>query len=121
MIEQVAAVCNNTVVVVHSTGPILMPWSTNENVTAILWAGIPGEQAGNSIVDVLYGAVNPAARLPFTIGSTREEYGTSVLYQPNNGFAAPQLDFKEGIFIDYKAFDLKNITPTCEYLPFLTS
>jgi len=92
-----------------------MPWSTHENITAILWAGVPGEQAGNSIVDVLYGAVNPAARLPFTIGSSREEYGTSVLYQPNNGYGPPQTDFKEGVFLDYRAFDLKDITPTYEF------
>lgn len=83
LIEQVASMCNNTIVVVHSTGPVLMPWSTNPNVTAILWAGVPGEEAGNSIVDVLYGAVNPAARLPFTIGASRQEYGTDILYQPN--------------------------------------
>lgn len=92
-----------------------MPWASHENITAIVWAGVPGEQAGNSIVDILYGAVNPAARLPFTIGSSRQEYGTSVLYQPNNGFGAPQLDFAEGQFIDYRAFDLKNITPTYEF------
>ena len=114
LIQQVASLCNNTVVVVHSTGPVLMPWSTNENITAIVWAGVPGEQAGNSIVDILYGAVNPAGRLPFTIGADRQDYGTSVLYQPNNGYGPPQLDFKEGVFIDYRAFDLKNIKPTCK-------
>lgn len=115
LIEQVASMCNNTVVVVHSTGPVLMPWSTNDNITAILWAGVPGEQAGNSIVDVLYGAVSPAARLPFTIGAARADYGTDILYQPNNGQDAPQADFAEGVFIDYRAFDLKNVTPTYEF------
>lgn len=115
LIEQVAAQCNNTIVVVHSTGPVLMPWSNNTNITGILWAGVPGEQAGNSIVDVLYGSVVPAARLPFTIGAAREDYGTDILYQPNNGYGPPQSNFKEGVFIDYRAFDKMNITPTYEF------
>jgi beta-glucosidase len=84
-------------------------------VTAILWAGVPGQESGNSIIDILYGKVNPAARTPFTWGPTRESYGTDVLYTPNNGMNAPQIDFTEGVFIDYRAFDKQNITPIYEF------
>jgi len=44
LIANVAAQCNNTVVVMHTVGPVLVgPWYENENVTGIIWAGVPGE------------------------------------------------------------------------------
>ena len=116
LITNVSAICNNTIVVVHSTGPVLLGnYSTNPNITAILWAGIPGEQSGNSIADVLYGRVNPGAKLPFTLAESREDYGTDLLYVPNEGTGAPQVNFTEGVFIDYRALDRANITPIYEF------
>ena len=116
LIQNVSALCNNTIVVVHSVGPVLLgDYSSNPNITAILWAGLPGEQSGNSIADVLYGRVNPGAKLPFTLAKNREDYGTDLLYLPNRGTAAPQVDFTEGVFIDYRAFDRAGITPVYEF------
>ncbi|KAH8902502.1 glycoside hydrolase family 3 protein [Coniochaeta sp. PMI_546] len=109
LIKNVSSWCPNTIVVIHSTGPVLVTdWYNSTNVTAILWAGVPGQESGNSIVDILYGKVNPSGRTPFTWGATRESYGTDVLYQPNNGNGPPQQDFSEGVFIDYRYFDKAN-------------
>nr|ANR02039.1 beta-glucosidase [Amesia atrobrunnea] len=111
LVKNVSSWCSNTIVVIHSTGPVLLTeWYDSPNVTAILWAGLPGQESGNSIADVLYGRVNPAGRSPFTWGRTREDYGADVLYEPNNGNGAPQQDFNEGVFIDYRYFD-KEDTP----------
>ncbi|KAF1985246.1 glycoside hydrolase family 3 protein [Aulographum hederae CBS 113979] len=116
LIQNVTAYCNNTIVVIHSVGPVLLtPYYDNDNVTAILWAGLPGEQSGNSIADVLYGRVNPSAKLPFTFGRTREDYGTDILYDLNNGENAAQDDFVEGIFIDYRHFDRAGLDPIYEF------
>ncbi|KAI1331071.1 glycoside hydrolase family 3 protein [Xylariaceae sp. FL0255] len=116
LIKTVSSVCNNTIVVIHSVGAVLVTdWYDSPNVTAIVWAALPGEQSGNSIVDVLYGAVNPAARTPFTWAANRGDYGVDVLYEPNNGNGAPQQDFTEGVFIDYRHFDKANITPIYEF------
>jgi beta-glucosidase len=84
-------------------------------VTAILWAGIPGQESGSAIADILYGRVNPSGKLPFTLAANREDYGTQLLYQPNNGMDAPQQSFSEGIFIDYRHFDKANVTPVYEF------
>ena len=106
MIKNVASHCANTIVVIHSVGPVLLTdWHAHPNITAILWAGLPGQESGNSIADVLYGNVNPAARSPFTWGATRASYGPDIMYTPNNGADAPQQDFTEGVFIDYRHFD----------------
>lgn len=54
MIKTVTAECNNTVVVMHTVGPVLVDeWYQNPNVTGIIWAGLPGQESGHSIVDVL--------------------------------------------------------------------
>lgn len=116
LVQNVSATCNNTIVVVHSTGPVLLGnYSNNPNITAILWAGIPGQESGNSIADVLYGRVNPGAKLPFTLAANRADYGTDLLYKPNNGGAAPQVAFTEGVFIDYRSLDHNNVTPVYEF------
>jgi len=40
LIMEVAAQCNNTVVVLHTVGPVLVDaWYNNPNITAIVWAG----------------------------------------------------------------------------------
>lgn len=116
LVKNVSAECNNTIVIVHSTGPVILDaFESNPNVTAILWAGVPGQESGNSIVDVLYGRVNPGGKLPFTIGKRRQDYGSDLLYTPNNGADAPQANFQEGVFIDYRAFDAHNTTPSYEF------
>lgn len=105
LIKNVSAVNPNTVVVIHSIGPVLLTdWHSNPNITAIVWAGLPGQESGNSLVDILYGKTSPG-RSPFTWGPTAESYGTELLKKPNNGNGAPQQDFTEGLFIDYRHFD----------------
>jgi hypothetical protein len=101
----------------HTVGAVLVePWYEHENVTAIIWAGVPGQESGNAITDILYGKVNPGGKTPFTWGQTRRDYGPSdVIYTPNNGEGAPQDNFVEGIFIDYRYFDRFNETPIYEF------
>ena len=114
--QNVSANCNNTILVVHSTGPVrLVDYADNPNITAILWAGVPGQESGNSIADILYGRVNPGAKLPFTIAKERADFGTDLLYTPNMGNQTPQVNFTEGVFIDYRSLDRRNITPTYEF------
>ncbi|KAG5931510.1 hypothetical protein E4U53_001729 [Claviceps sorghi] len=105
LIRNVSSVCQKTVVVIHSVGPVLVTdWYQNPNISAIVWAGLPGQESGNSITDILYGKTSPG-RSPFTWGPTLKSYGTDVLYKPNNGKKAPQQNFKERGFIDYRHFD----------------
>ncbi|PYH88564.1 putative beta-glucosidase [Aspergillus ellipticus CBS 707.79] len=114
MVKQVAVNCTQTVVIIHAPGPILMEeWIENPNVTAVLFAGFPGQESGNSLVDVLYGDVNPSGKLPWTVGKKRSDYSTDVLYEPNG--LVPQLNFTEGLFIDYRHFDQSGIQPRFEF------
>ncbi|KAL2826753.1 glycoside hydrolase superfamily [Aspergillus pseudoustus] len=103
VVNTVSARCANTIVITHSAGINLMPWDDNQNVTAIIAAHLPGQEAGNSIVDILYGDVNPSGRLPYTIAFSESDYNT------------PIADFTEGLFVDYRHFDRANITPRYEF------
>jgi beta-glucosidase len=120
VVEAVAAFCNNTVVVTHNSGIVMMPWADNPNVTAIIAAHFPGQESGNAIVDVLYGDVNPSGKLPYTIAFNQSDYSfapiansTALLEteDPN----AWQSDFAEGLLIDYRHFDYYNLSVQFEF------
>ncbi|OHF04312.1 hypothetical protein CORC01_00651 [Colletotrichum orchidophilum] len=104
MITTVASNCKNTVVVVNAAGPrILDAWIDHENITAVLYSGLLGQESGNAIADVLYGDVNPSGKLTHTIAKKADDYPVSICYTED-------CNFTEGVFIDYRYFDSKNKT-----------
>ncbi|CBX97437.1 hypothetical protein IAQ61_007149 [Plenodomus lingam] len=107
LVKAVAAVNKKTVVVVHSVGPIIMEsWIENPNIVAVVWAGLPGQESGNGLVDVLYGAVNPSGKLPYTIAKRAEDYGAAI----KSG------DDKEwDLLVDYRRFDALGLEPRFEF------
>ncbi|KAK5019822.1 hypothetical protein LTR39_000107 [Cryomyces antarcticus] len=119
VVNTVAATCNNTVVITHSGGVNTLPFASNPNVTAILAAHYPGQETGNSIVDVLYGDVNPSGHLPYTIARSAVDYNVPITNSsallnttdPN----AWQSDFTERLLIDYRHFDATNASVLYEF------
>ncbi|KAK6607853.1 beta-glucosidase G 1 [Botrytis cinerea] len=117
VVEQVAANCSNTVVVSQATGLNLMPWADHPNVTAILATHLSGDQMGNSLVDVLYGAYNPSGHLPYTIAYNASDYDFAPITTSVNSTepGAWQSDFTERLLIDYRYFDYHNISVLYEF------
>lgn len=116
VVESVASYCPNTVVVTHSSGINNLPFADNENVTAIIAAHYPGQESGNAIVDILYGAVNPSAKLPYTIALATDDYNALPITAVNstNPYAW-QSYFDEKLEIDYRYFDAQNMTVRYEF------
>ncbi|KAI0248423.1 beta-glucosidase [Lactifluus subvellereus] len=115
LVEAVAATNNNTIVVVHSVGPIIVePWVDHPNVTAVVWAGLGGTETGNALVDVLYGNVNPSGRLPYTIAKSPSDYPAQLATGGSDNEIL-SITYAEGLFIDYRYFDAKNIAPRYEF------
>ncbi|KAK1758820.1 glycoside hydrolase superfamily [Echria macrotheca] len=108
LVKAAAQASKNVIVVVHSVGPIVLETILAQpNVKAIVWAGLPSQENGNALVDVLYGLVSPSGKLPYTIGKSMSDYGIQL--------ASGNDDFKEGLFIDYRHFDKAGIAPRYEF------
>lgn len=116
VVESVASYCNNTVVVTHSSGVNTLPFADHPNVTAILAAHFPGQETGNSLVDLLYGEVNPSGHLPYTIAMNGSDYNAPPTTGINTtGYDDWQSWFDEKLEIDYRYFDAHNITVRYEF------
>ncbi|EJD55142.1 hypothetical protein AURDEDRAFT_140808 [Auricularia subglabra TFB-10046 SS5] len=113
LVAAVAGANKNTIVVVNSVGPIIVDsWINHVNGTGVIWAGLPGQEAGNALVDVLYGAVNPSGRLPYTIAKTPADYPAQLITAGSGNVA---ITYSEGLNVDYRHFDAKNIAPRFEF------
>lgn len=118
LINNVADSCNNTIVVIHNAGVQLVDaFVDHPNVSAIVFAHTPGQDAGKSIADLLYGDEQFSGRLPYTVAKNESDYGSLLSPAEPSGIYEifPQDNFSEGVYIDYRAFDAKNITPRYEF------
>jgi beta-glucosidase len=116
VVESVASYCNNTIVVTHSSGVNILPFADHPNVTAILAAHFPGQESGNSLVDILYGEVSPSGHLPYTIAMNASDYNAPPTTGINTtGFDDWQSWFDEKLEIDYRYFDAHNISVRYEF------
>lgn len=117
LIQDVSSHCGGPVIVViHSVGPVIMEaFADHPNVKAIVYANLPGQESGNALADVLFGRVDASGRLAYTIGRSLADYGATapLLYYPNH--IVPQVDFTEGLFIDYRHFDKHEVLPRYEF------
>lgn len=92
-------------------GPRLLDqWIEHENVTGLIYGGPLGQESGNAIDDVLFGAVNPSGKLINTIAKNESDYDSNTQIAESL-----ELDFSEGNYIDYKYFDKYNVTPRYEF------
>ena len=65
LLEKVAATGKPVILILFSGRPLTLPWAF-EHVPSVVEAWFPGVQAGNAIVDVLFGAAAPAGHLPLS-------------------------------------------------------
>lgn len=113
VIEAIAAVNPNLVMVNVSGNAVAMPWA--DKVPAIVQAWYLGSEAGNSLADVLTGAVNPSGKLPFTFPRRLEDVGAHALdTYPGISRAdsyITDMEYKEGVLVGYRWADAKGTDP----------
>jgi beta-glucosidase len=101
LIAAVTAANPNTIVVLETGGPVLMPWA--DKTAAILEAWYPGARGGQAIASVLYGDTNPSGRLPVTFPASAAQLAHPAL----PGYGTVTSDFLgrpgpgESLTIDY--------------------
>ncbi|HOO27351.1 MAG TPA: glycoside hydrolase family 3 C-terminal domain-containing protein [Lachnospiraceae bacterium] len=103
LIEAVAAVQPNTVVVLHNGSPVEMPWIGR--VKGVLEAYLGGQAVGGAVVDILYGIVNPSGKLAETFPIKLEDNPSFLYY----GGEKDVTQYKEGIFVGYRYYDKKKM------------
>ena len=99
LIRNVAAVNPRTIVVINAGSPVAMPWL--DDVQAVLMAWFPGQEMGASLVDVLFGDVEPQGRLPVTF-PRRLEDTPAFEHHPGRNGAAPYLERR---LVGYRWYD----------------
>jgi beta-glucosidase len=98
LVRRVAAANSNTIVVVNSGMPVLMPWA--ELVAAVIQVWFPGQAFGEALADTLLGVAEPSGRLPVTV--PRHEVDSPVLSaHPDEG----DLVYREGLLVGYRGYD----------------
>lgn len=103
LIREVAKVQPNTVVVLHNGSPVEMPW-VNE-VKGIVEAYLGGEAVGGAVYDILYGNVNPSAKLAETFPIKLEDNPSYLYYFGEKN----TVEYREGIFVGYRYYDKKKM------------
>ncbi|KAH8896672.1 hypothetical protein GQ53DRAFT_889949 [Thozetella sp. PMI_491] len=117
LIINVAKKCSNTMVFVHNAGIRLVDrWIDHPNVTAVMFAHIPGQDSGRALAALIYGDISPSGKLPYTVAMKEDDYSVGLPDLPEGIYQAfPQSNFTEGLYIDYRWFDQANIAPRFEF------
>ncbi|MET9556182.1 glycoside hydrolase family 3 C-terminal domain-containing protein [Streptomyces sp. NPDC006645] len=97
LVRAVARANPRTVVLVNSGGPVALPW--HQEVSALLLAWFPGQEAGHGLADVLFGRAEPGGRLPTTWPVAQEDVPV-IDTRPRDGL----LPYEEGIHIGHRAW-----------------
>lgn len=103
LIQELAKVNKNIVIVLHNGSPVEMPWVND--VKAILESYLAGQAAGIAQIDLLFGKANPSGKLAETFPLKLQD-NPSYLNFPGNGKVA---NYAEGIFVGYRYYDKKEM------------
>jgi beta-glucosidase len=109
LIAAVAAANPNTIVVLETGGPVLMPWL--DKTAAIVQAWYPGARGGEAIAAVLFGETNPSGRLPITFPASEEQLPRAKVdgfdeLEPDFSGAPPTADATLAVDYDIEGSDL---------------
>jgi beta-glucosidase len=116
LIDAVAAANPNTIVVLNTGDPVLMPWV--DRVRSVLEMWYPGQEGGGATADVLLGLGNPGGKLPVTFPAAEADTPVSGSPERYPGVPLPGAPagqtverYSEGIFVGYRWYDHQNIRP----------
>lgn len=107
-----------TIVSIHNAGTRLVDrWIEHPNITAVLFGHLPGQDSGSALVSIIYGDQAPSGRLPYTVAKNESDYGDllSPVKADNASNYYTSANLTEGVYIDYRHFDIHNITPRYEF------
>ncbi|GAB1314181.1 putative beta-glucosidase F [Madurella fahalii] len=112
LVQDAAEKFSNVVVVVHTVGPLILEsWIDHPSVKAVLFAHLPGQEAGESLTNVLFGDVSPSGHLPYSITKSESDLPESLSELKTFTFGQVQDTYNEGLYIDYRSLNKEGIKP----------
>ena len=105
LISALAAAGRRVIVVLSIPDTVEMPWL--DEVDAVLACFFPGQGGGEAIARVLFGDQNPCGKLSASMPVRIEDIPGWHTYPGDHGRHV----YSEGIFVGYRYYDLKAITP----------
>jgi beta-glucosidase len=111
LVEEIAAVNPNTIVVLNTSQPVALPWI--DKVKGVLEMWWPGDEGGWSTANILLGKTSPAGRLPVTWGKSLTDYPATDPKYPERSKTGVdhKTTYSEGVNVGYRWFDKQNIEP----------
>ena len=103
LIQRVADVNPNTIVVLYNGSPVEMPWLGSAK--AVVEAYLGGQAVGGATKLVLFGDVNPCGRLPESFPIKLEDNPSYLTYGGEGNTAV----YNEGVFVGYRYYDRKKM------------
>lgn len=103
LIEEVAKVQSNTVVVLHNGAPVEMPWI--DKVKAVVEVYLGGQAVGGATVNILYGNTNPSGHLAETFPIRVQDTPCYLTY----GGEHDKSVYSEGVFVGYRYYASKEM------------
>lgn len=103
LIQAVASANPNTVVVLHGGSVMELPWL--DQVKAVLYVALGGENVGTATVKLLYGEINPSGKLAETWPIKLADNPSYLNFPGEDGI----VEYAEGIFIGYRYYDKKEM------------
>ncbi|KAG9195801.1 beta-glucosidase [Alternaria panax] len=105
LVEQVLEANPNAAIVVQSGTPIAMPWGGKAKAILHAWYG--GNEGGNAIADILFGAVNPSGKLPLTFPHRLKDNPTYLNYRSEGG----RVLYGEDVYVGYRFYEQTEVAP----------
>ena len=111
LVDEVAAVNPNTIVVLNTSQPVALPWLDKVKTVLEMWW--PGDEGGWATANLLLGKSSPAGRLPLTWGKRLEDYAATDPSHPERSRKGVdrKTTFSEGVNVGYRWFDRQKIDP----------
>jgi beta-glucosidase len=110
LINQIAAINKNTIVVVTSGGGVDMnAWI--DHVPALFEAWFPGQEGGAALAQLLFGEFSPSGKLPVTFDRRWEDNPAHDTYYPKSGDKSKKVAYTEGVFVGYRGYDKSGVKP----------
>jgi len=106
LIDAVGKAQPNTIAVVVTPGALLTPWS--DDVGAAIAAFMPGQEYGRAAMDVIFGDVNPSARLPVTFPNSENELNLTDSQWPG---VDGRSTYSEKLLVGYRYYHANKIDP----------